>query len=223
MNPPATNSVSPPRGRRAKRPSGDEREHLILQTFESLLAEKQFHEISIDDLASGAGISRSSFYFYFESKEAVLLALMDTIVQQADATSDIAQAAIEQDPERFLRDALAAYVNIFGAHRGVVVACNQAAASSPEVRVLWNVVRGRWVKMAEDGIAAERQRAGLNATLPARELAVALLSMNEGVMYSAFAGEQPGIELDRVIDVLTNIWANAIYEDSPRAATSSAG
>ena len=47
---------------------------------------------------------------------------------------------------------------------------------------------------------------------PARELAIALINMNEGVMYSMFAGEQPAIPQERMIDVLTNIWINAVYE-----------
>lgn len=218
MTPPST---APARGRRAKRPTGDEREELIRETLEKLLEEKRFHQISIDDLARGAGISRPSFYFYYESKEAVLLTLLDEIVKQADATSDLAQAAIAQDPQRFLRDALAAYVHILGEHSSLIVAVTQAAAASPEVRDLWNIVRERWVQMAQAGIEAERERAGLAATIPARELAVALLSMNEGVMYSAFAGEQPAIDTDRVIDVLTHVWANAVYEghELPPTAT----
>lgn len=209
MTPPST---APVRSRRAKRPTGDEREELIRETFEKLLDEKPFHEISIDDLARGAGISRPSFYFYYESKEAVLLTLLDEVVKQADATSDLAQAAIAQDPQRFLRDALAAYVHILGEHRSLIVAVTQAAATSPEVRKLWNKVRDRWVQMAEDGIEAERQRADLPATVPSRELAIALLSMNEGVMYSSFAGERPAIAAERIIDVLTHVWANAVYE-----------
>jgi AcrR family transcriptional regulator len=215
-------STAPARGRRAKRPTGDEREELIRETLEKLLEQKNFHQISIDDLARGAGISRPSFYFYFESKEAVLLALMDEIVGQADAASDLAQAAIADDPQRFLRDALAAYVHILGEHRGVVVACNQAAAASPEVRDLWNIVRERWVQMAVAGIDAERERASLPATIPSRELAIALLSMNEGVMYSAFAGEDPSIAADRVIDVLTHVWANAVYEGRELSPTTPA-
>lgn len=209
MTPPST---SPARGRRAKRPSGDEREQAIRETLETLLETKQFHEVSIDDLARGAGISRPTFYFYFESKEAVLLTLMDAIVGQADAASDVAQAAIEQDPQRFLHEALTAYVTILGAHRGVIVACNQAAATSPDVRALWNIVRERWVQMGAGAIAAERGRLGIDGELTARELAIALINMNEGVMYSLFAGEQPAIPEERIIEVLTSIWINAVYE-----------
>ncbi len=209
MTPSAT---TPARGRRAKRPTGDEREQAIRETLETLLETKQFHEISIDDLARGAGLSRPTFYFYFESKEAVLLALLDEIVRQADAASDVAQTMLDKDPQRFLRDALAAYVTILGAHRGVIVAGNQAGATSEDVRALWNVVRERWVEMGTRGIEAERARLGIEGALSARELSIALLNMNEGVMYSMFAGEEPAVPEDRVIEVISSIWINAVYE-----------
>jgi AcrR family transcriptional regulator len=208
----------PVRGRRSRRPTGDERESAIRETLERLLDDQQFHEVSIDDLARGAGISRSSFYFYFESKEAVLLSLLDEFVSQAIAASDAARAMIDQDPQRFLRDVLAAYVTILGGHRGVMVAASQAAAANSDLRKLWNGMRERWVQMAEEAIMAERRRSSLSGALSPRELAIALLAMNESVMYQVFAREQPAIEEERVIDVLTDIWINAVYEGARPAA-----
>src|ERR1700761_155353 len=73
------------RGRRAARVSGEERESAILATAERLLGERSAQQISVDDLARGAGISRPSFYFYFPSKDAVFLALIDRLVAEADA------------------------------------------------------------------------------------------------------------------------------------------
>src|SRR5882757_2697475 len=77
------------RGRRAARRSpGDNRELAILATAERLLAERPLQEISIDDLTRPLGISRPAFYFYFPSKDAVLLALLDRVVATAfDAAS----------------------------------------------------------------------------------------------------------------------------------------
>ena len=47
----------------------------------------------MDDLAKGAGISRPTFYFYFPSKEAVLLTLLDRVIDEADAALEaLAQA-----------------------------------------------------------------------------------------------------------------------------------
>ncbi len=211
----ASAPTTPARGRRAKRPSGDEREQLIRETLEALLKTKAFHEISIDDLAKGAGISRPTFYFYYESKEAVLLALLDEIVSQADGASDVARQLIADDPARFLRDALGAYLLGFGEHRAVSVAANEAGATNPQIRELWNRVRERWVATIADAIEAERSRGAAPDGPPARDLGVALLSMNEGTLYSTFAGEQPSIEEDRVLDTLTHVWLQTIYQGDP--------
>ena len=64
------------RGRRSGRSKGDMREQAILDTAWDLLATKPVDEITIDDLVAGAGITRSGFYFYFESKQAVLAAVV---------------------------------------------------------------------------------------------------------------------------------------------------
>ena len=88
------------RGRRSTRPSGDEREAAILATAERLLEDKKFADISVDDLAKGAGLSRPTFYFYFPSKDAVLLALVDPLIRQADTGFDGATQHLPADPRR---------------------------------------------------------------------------------------------------------------------------
>ena len=76
------------RGRRTVRPSGDDREQAILTTAERLLEQRSFTDISVDDLAKGAGLSRPTFYFYFKSKEAVLLSLLEPVIARADSEFD---------------------------------------------------------------------------------------------------------------------------------------
>ena len=76
-----------------RRATGDDREQAILATAERLLEERPLHEISVDDLARGAGISRPTFYFYFASKDAVLLTLLDRVVDEArERRGDAARA-----------------------------------------------------------------------------------------------------------------------------------
>src|SRR5919198_3763716 len=99
----AAESARRVRGRRAPRVSGDDRERAILETAESLLEERSFHEISIDDLARGAGISRPTFYFYFPSKEAVLLTLIDRMVEEARSGQGDALERFSEDPAHWLR------------------------------------------------------------------------------------------------------------------------
>ncbi len=213
----------PSRGRRASRPSGDDRELAILSTAEQLLAEHALSEISIDDLAKGAGISRPTFYFYFPSKDAVLLTLLDRVVAEADAAAFGADGLVVPgagggDPTCQWREAIEAFFVTFRGHGAVAVAAAQLSATNGEVRALWTRVMESWVRRAEAAITSERERGAAPAGLPARELAVALNLMNERVMFATFAGEQPSIEEARVVDTLLVVWMSAIYPGGPVTA-----
>ena len=47
--------------------------------------------------------------------------------------------------------------------------------------------------------------------MPARDLAIALNSMNERVWYATFAGDGPAVAEQDVVDVLLDVWLTAIY------------
>ena len=203
------------RGRRAPRVSGDERERAILQTAERLLEERPLREISVDDLARGAGISRPTFYFYFASKEAVLLALMDRLVEEA--REGVALALLANDPPRVLREGITAIRDTFRDHRAVAMAAADARAGSPAVRELWARVMEAFVGETTAAIEAERRRGAAPPGVPARELAIALNWMNERVLHATLEGEEPAIGEDAVLDSLVEVWLRAIYRtDEPQ-------
>src|SRR5829696_595373 len=149
-------SDTAPRGRRVPRPSGDDRELAILTTAERLLAERSLGSISVDDLARGAGISRPTFYFYFASKDAVLLTLLDRVVAEADAAMTRAATAFpgsadggapgNEVPREAWRQAIAAYYGTFRDHRGLTLAWAEARSASAQVRELWATVFEGWVQ-----------------------------------------------------------------------------
>jgi len=204
----------PTRGRRAARPSGDDRELAILTTAESLLAERPFADISIDDLARGAGISRPTFYFYFPSKDAVLLTLLDrvTVEAEAEVASSGVLTGIPDDPPRYWRAGITAFYETFRRHRAVALACAEVRATNPEVRRLWATVTESWVGHTAAAIEAERARGSAPAGVPARDLAVVLTAMNERVLYATFGGaDGPAVAEADVVDVLLQVWLTAIY------------
>lgn len=206
----------PARGRRGSRPSGEERESAILATAERLLEEQRLiQDISVDELARGAGISRPSFYFYFASRDAVFLTLIDRLVEQADAGRGDLIERLAEDPAARWREALQAAFDTFGAHRAVARAGAHARLTNAEGREMWAGVLERWVRDTTRAIEAERARgAAPSDGAPARELAIALVSMNERVLYATFAGDPPAIEEQHVVDVLLSIWLAAIYGDA---------
>jgi TetR/AcrR family transcriptional regulator, ethionamide resistance regulator len=199
------------RGRRTARPSGDDRELAILATAERLLGDRPLSSISVDDLARGAGISRPTFYFYFRSKDAVLLALLDRVVAEADRASADAFAAASGDRRQDWRAGITAYVETFRAHRGVALAGAEARVTNEEVRELWGRVFEQWVQNCAALIEAERARGAAPPGPPARDLAIALTSMNERTLLGTFSADGPAIAADDVIDVLLDVWLTAIY------------
>src|SRR5215213_1176734 len=213
------NVTRPTRSRRAPKVSGDERERTILATFENLLQDRSLHEISVDDIARGAGISRPTFYFYFASKEAVLLSLLERMLVEANARRGDPFERLPEDPAAGVRASLTAYFDVFRAHRAVSLAGADAAATSAEVREVWGQIMEAWVQETEAAIEAERGRGAAPAGVPARDLAISLLLMNERVFHTAFAGHPPAVGEDDVVDVLVSVWLSAIYgtTDPPRA------
>jgi AcrR family transcriptional regulator len=198
------------RGRRIGRPSGDERQRAIVEAFEGLLRTRPMADIAIDEIAAGAAISRSAFYFYFPSKHAVLLELLDRMVAEVDERLSRIGGPGE-DPAAWWRTSIGVFVEVFGAHRAVTVTLAEARATVPELRDEWARRSTRWVEMTASTIVAERRRGRAREIVDPRATSTALNAMNERVLVAAFGREQPALPEEEVLDVLADIWCTTIY------------
>jgi AcrR family transcriptional regulator len=211
-NSPTTTAT--PRGRRSPRASGDDRERAILATAERLLEERALAEISVADLAEGAGISRPTFYFYFPSRDAVVLTLVERMAAEAaGAIRSEAEtlASLRADPRAGIRQALEDAYAAFASRRAVILAASELRTSNADANDLWSRVMEGWVSQLTGIIEAERERGAAAPGPPARELATALVQMNERAQHATLASEAPHIPDESVIDVLVEIWLRAIY------------
>jgi AcrR family transcriptional regulator len=209
-------TVSSPRssrGRRSARPSGDDRELAILATAERLLEQRRLADISVDDLAKGAGLSRPTFYFYFPSKDAVLLTLFERVIVEADSALENMVANPPADLKALWRTGINVFVEIFGSHRAVSLAADSARTNA-DMRDLWSRFMQKWVGHIATVIEAERARGAAPVTLPAHELSAALNLLNEKVMLSSFAAESPSVPDEKLLDTLVHIWVTSIYNEA---------
>ncbi len=201
------------------RASGDERERAIMQTAEQLLEERSLSEISVDDLARGAGISRSAFYFYFPSKDAVVLTLVDRMVAEAaGARDEVSERLLLSDPIAAWRESLRIFYATFGAHRAVIRAASELSATNAEARAAHSQILEGWVADVTERIEAERARGAAPQGAPARDLAVALVQMNERVLSAIFIDETPAVIERNVMETLDHIWLTAVYGTPPASA-----
>lgn len=202
------------RGRRSARPSGDDREAAILATAERLLEDRSLLDISVDDLAKGAGISRPTFYFYFPSKDAVFLTLFERVIVAADSALEGTAETTPADRYGAWRTGINVFFETFRSNRVVSLAGMSARAAIPEVRELWATFLQKWIDYTAKAIETERESGAAPVTLPARDLAAALNLMNERALFASFAAEAPHVVEDRVLDTLVHIWINSIYGEA---------
>ncbi len=86
----------------APRRRGDKQRHAIVQAVRELLEEKKpFAELSVSTISDRAGVARSGFYFYFDSKYAVLAHIVGEAAHELEElTHSFAPARTRRDADR---------------------------------------------------------------------------------------------------------------------------
>jgi AcrR family transcriptional regulator len=205
--------------RRRQPRKGDLKEQAILDTAVKLLAERSFEQIGVDELARGAGISRPTFYFYFESKQAVLRVLVEQLTEQAFSDSDWLTGA-DLPPEEAIKSGIDMGIKLWRDHGPILRAGFDTWGTVPELRQFWEAITEQFVEAAAEQIRAGR-RAGSAPDGPpsARALATALIRMSERCFYMASLGAEPSLT-DRELSVtLTTVFLRAIYDTDRPSAT----
>ncbi|GIE87582.1 TetR/AcrR family transcriptional regulator [Actinoplanes regularis] len=155
-----------PAGRRRGPSKGDLREKAILDTARDLLSRKPLADITIDELAAGAEISRSSFYFYFDSKLAVVVALLHGLSGEVSRDAGPWLDGTGPDAEA-LRRSLAALATLWRDQGRLLAGALAAAPGCPPIarwraalreahveRLAARITRDRAAGHAPDGPAA---------------------------------------------------------------------
>src|ERR671927_1349789 len=80
-----------------------EREELILEAAEALLAEKGYHAMAMEEIAARVGIAKGTVYLHFPSKDDLVVALFErdlaafrAVVEAAANSPGTARARLEQ-------------------------------------------------------------------------------------------------------------------------------
>jgi len=200
---PASSSPPVASGRRRGPSKGDRTEAAILDAAWDLLPTKRLRSITIADLTQGAGISRSSFYFYFDSKDAVILALAQRV--GGDIRSKIAGFTTAPDgtiPD--IRAGIEGYLTRWRELGPVLRAMTVLVESDEALRTFWTGITNDILD--EVATSIERaQQAGTAAPAPpaARDLARVLFAMlwHTAHDYSLAPGSRA--EQQRLVDTLT--------------------
>ena len=200
-------SVEVPRRR------GDKQRHAIVAAVRDLLQEKAFAELSVSTISDRAGVARSGFYFYFDSKYAVLAQILGEVAEELEElTGDFAPRGDDETPAQFAKRMVGSAAAVYAHNDPVMSACNSARSTDAEIREILDgfndAVIDQIVPIVEAEIArgtADPITADVRGLVRALSASTALTLSGE----SLFLG--PDRDMDRAIQVLEKLWLHALW------------
>ena len=190
---------------------GDVREREILDATELLLASTPFAELTIDDIARQAGLSRSAVYFYFSSKEAVLGALHERMYgQMAEVTVPV--LAADRVSSAVMRTAIEGVCRNWRRHGPALRTFHETANATPEFGDQWRTRLEQHVAALAEVIDRERKtRVEPHPAPPTSQaIASAWFWMLEQQFYELFRRKHSRADEIDLVDTLTVLWSRAI-------------
>ena len=206
-------AASPRRGRRERGGGGREVEEAILDATRELLADRPFDTISVADILTAAGVSRASFYFYFESRHAVLAVLVRRAVERGHEAAQPWLTHEEGDaPIAEVRRGIEDGARLWRENAPVLRAIVENWRTDPGLTALWLELMDGFTRATEERIARDRA-AGVAPETPAdlHTLASLLTWVGERAYYLAAVDQEPFNDEQRLVDALTELWRGAVY------------
>jgi AcrR family transcriptional regulator len=171
---------------------------------ESLLARGgSYADLSVEQIATTAGRSRTAFYIYFHDKRELLMKATETVVAQLYEEAD--QWWSGADGRRGLREALTAVLGTYRAHGDLLRAVVEASTYDERVGEFWRAVVARFIEATEKRLRDEGEDPS-----HAAGKAYVLAWMTERVLYQHVGG---GGRLDdsELLDALLEVWERSVY------------
>jgi TetR/AcrR family transcriptional regulator, ethionamide resistance regulator len=200
-------------GRRAATPGADSpglREAILAATA-GLLADRQFSELAVGDILTAAGVSRGTFYFYFDSKHDVLAEL----VRRAVARGHQAAAPwleIPADPAAALRTGITAGAGLWRASAPVLRAIVENWRTDHRLTALWLEQMQSFTDATVAQITADPRAQRTLSGQDITAVASALTWLGERLYYLAATDTPPFDNQDTLVNTLLHMWTSALYQ-----------
>ena len=173
------------------------------------LAEKgSFRDLTIDEIASSAGVSRPAFYTHFSDKEELLLVAVGEVSEQLYEMADRWWHGVGPPAQR-VRQAIEGVVSVYAGEARLLRIAAEVATYDDEVRALWLDIAERFIEATADHIRSEQEVGLIPRTLDPRSTAEVLYWMAERCCYMYLGrGERTA---KQVVQGLMPVWVAALY------------
>jgi AcrR family transcriptional regulator len=161
-------------------------------------------------ISERAGVARSGFYFYFDSKYAVLAVIVADAMEELDKlTHDFAPREPGETPSEFAKRMVGSAAAVFAHNDPIMQACTLAQNTDAQLRQIMNdfsdTVIDKIVGLIRQDAGARPITDDLTALVRTLTATTALTLSND----SAFVGRND--DSARAVEVVERLWLSALW------------
>ncbi|MGV0836970.1 TetR/AcrR family transcriptional regulator [Mycolicibacterium thermoresistibile] len=194
-------------GRRRMPSKGERQRQAILDSLARLLADRPIGELTVGEIAAAAGVRRSGYYFYFESKYTALAVLTSQIWSELMERAQAFRRLDHESVADFQRRTIEAAVSTWHAHDAVLVASIQAIPLDEQLATMWRTWNERLVDILTEELLKGRQQGVAHPVWPDVSVLVAtLLEMTMHIFYLDRLNKCTPEQTETMISTVSAIW-----------------
>jgi AcrR family transcriptional regulator len=214
----SSQAVDPQPGEPVTRRRGDKHRQAIVQAVRELLQEKPFAELSVSTISLRAGVARSGFYFYFDSKYAVLAQLVAEATEELEElTQYFAPRQPGESPEQFAKRMVRSAAAVYAHNDPVMTACNVARHTDVEIR---EIVEQQFEVVLREIVAIVEPEVKAGTANPISDDIPTLVRTLTGTTALVLGGEPILVggdgDVERRVRVLEQLWLNSLWGGGQR-------
>lgn len=196
---------------------GERQRRAILDAISALLADHTVAELSVGTIAEAAGLRRSGFYFYFDSKETAIAVAVGEAWEDLDELHHL----FEGDPAggstlAQVRNAVQAAADVWCRYEHLLIAIVAAKQTRGTLAGLWDessvAITKRMLAHIESEIEAGRARP-VSPDLPG--LIAIILEMITTSFYRARLQKDGPEAMGQLVDTLASVMVATLWGEAP--------
>ncbi len=195
-----------------RRSRGDRQRDAIVAAVRELLGVKPFADLSVSMISERAGVARSGFYFYFDSKYDVLALIVREALAELDVlTHNFAPRDPGESPAAFAKRMVGSAAAVFATNDPIMAACTAAQTTDKQIAAIMNDFEDMVIDKIV-GVVEDEVRKGTRPISDDVPALVRMLTATTAMTLSndaAFVGR--GTDPARAVDVLERLWLNALW------------
>ncbi|MDH6242848.1 TetR/AcrR family transcriptional regulator [Mycobacterium sp. OTB74] len=192
------------------RSRGDRQRDAIVRAVRELLEERPFAELSVSTISERAGVARSGFYFYFDSKYAVLARIVAEAMEELDAlTHNFAPRQADETPVDFAKRMVGSAAKVFATNDPIMSACTIAQKTDAEIRDLMNDFEDAVIDKIVGVVQQDAGARPISSDLPALVRTLTATTAMTLSHDAAFVGRDD--DPRRAVEIMERLWLSALW------------